>query len=236
MKRIIGLISVISGFLFWVSCNALHADELSYDALIASFHKSKTEAFEKAKAEGKYVFLMGGRSTCGNCRATVEAIHTGEVDQLIKESYVIWYIDWDAVKNSTNPNTEGKYYVDKALEEKIGSLPALFIIEPETENPIDFKWGKHEKAALSTFLDIEDRPVANEAIELSPNKTSIVDNTLFVSNNNANETITIYTLTGQFVSSFLKKETEQTFRTTGFPKGVLILSSSAGWSTKLMNK
>lgn len=218
------------------SGNALYADELSYEALIASFHHSKNEAFEKAKAEGRYIFLIGGRSTCPNCRATVEAAHSGEVNQLIQESYVVWYIDWDTVKNSNNPNVEGKNYVDKALEEGIKSLPALFIIEPETETVLYLKWGKHDKANLSSFLNVQNRPVANEITVLSPNKIYIAQNTLFISNNNLDERITIYTLTGQMVSSFLKKETDQTIDATAFPKGVLILTSSAGWSSKLVNK
>lgn len=239
MKAIIKLIPVLAGMLFILSGHPLHAERPTYDELIEAFYKKKAEAFERAKAEGKYVFLMAGRTTCSNCRGTLESIHTQAVQSILNDSYVIWYFDWETVKNGKT-DTEGKNYVDTALDMGITVLPALYIIKPETDTEPEtlckFAWGKHSEAKLTTFLDIENQPVANESITLSPNKLYISENTLFISNNNANETITIYTISGQVVNSFHKKNTDETLSVKTFPKGVLIIKSSAGWSSKFLNK
>lgn len=240
MKTIKGLFLAIAGLLL-LSSNMLHAEEPpveepSYDELIEPFYKSKSEAFEKAKAEGKYVFLMAGRNTCSSCYRTAAAILTEEVQAIIKESYIVWYIDWDYTKR--NHFAEGRIYYEAIVGRNEGkNLPATCIIDPEIpEEVLHFDFQQNTIALLISFLSIENRPVANETIALHSNKAYISENTLFISNENSNETITVYTMTGQVVSSFQKRETEKTVDTKAFPKGVLIIKSSAGWSAKLISK
>lgn len=245
MKTIKGLIPVIAGLLLLLSSCLLHAEGLpvedpSYKELIEPLLKSKIKAFEKAKAERKYVFLFAGNDGCGNCKEVAQLISKGETSLLLKESYVSWYIDWHSVKNNPDPNTEGKNYVDEARAQGIKYLPALFIIKPETETEpetiIKFEWGKHPEEKMIAFFDIENRPVSNETITFDSNKTYISENTLFISNNLLNETITVYTTSGQVVASFKKQNTDEMVNTTNFPKGILIIKSSSGWSSKLLNR
>jgi|GEM_PF-6767869 Highly conserved protein containing a thioredoxin domain len=234
MKKSKGLIAAIAGLLF-LSTNFLHAQESSYDELIEPFYQSKTEAFDKAKAEGKYIFLFAGRTTCSSCEASLKAIQSEEIQAIIEESYVLWYIDWDYTKRERY--SEGRFYYEAVANNlPPGNLPATYIIDPENpEEILSFNLQRNSIALLTDFLDIEDRPVANETIALPDNKVYISGNTLSISNNNANETIAVYTLTGQQVSSFQKNQAEGTWNAASFPKGVLIIKSSAGWSSKLMN-
>lgn len=243
MFRINRFALLIVGIFFLLPSFSLQAQELTYEELIESWIKSKDEAFEKAKAEGKYVLLFAGRTTCGSCKASLKAIKEGEdIQAIIKESYVLWYTDWDQMK--TNTQHEARAYFneynvaagkDTVLAKKI--LPGMFIIDPENpEKSVTLDFAVNTSEKLIAFLDISGRPVSNEIINVTPQQVYLASNTLTVSNNISNETITVYTITGQRITSFLKKGTDESKDATSFPKGVLIVSSSAGWSNKVLNR
>lgn len=241
MKTTIYSFTVLTAIFLLLSSSVLHAEippieEPTYDELLNDFHKSKADAFEQAKTEGKYVFLFAGRPTCASCKSALKAIQTVEVQSIIEDSYIPWYIDWDYTK--TNQLAEGRYYYEAVLDSIVGKiLPITYIIDPEhPEEIIAFDCARNKPALLLEFLDIADRPVSNETITVQANKTYITNNTLFISTNNSNETITVYSITGQIVASFQKKNTEETLNTKSFPKGVLIIKSSAGWTNKLINE
>mgnify|MGYP000880616297 CR=1 FL=1 len=234
MLRIKKLFPIIIGVLLLLSCNSsIEAYEVP-----TGWSNSQQEVFAKAKAEGKYIFLFGGRSTCPNCQKTLSNIADAEVQSIIEKNYVLWYIDWDSVKQSTNQNFEGKYYVNKALAAGIKFLPALYIIDPnDSENILRFESEYHDINTMKLFLTITGLPpVANEHINPTSNKVSFSANTLSISNDLANETITVYTVAGQTVSSLVKKGATETFDATSFPKGVLIIRSSEGWTAKALNR
>lgn len=200
--------------------------------------KSKDEAFNKAKQEGKLVFLLGGRAICGNCKAAVNFLNESSVLQpILEESYVLWYSNWDEM--SSNSDADAYSYAKEYLESGLtGYLPRMFIIDPENPEPsLVIVTGYHSESQLKTLLDMEGRPVANEKVAIeAETSVSIANNTLTISNNIANETIRVYTLAGAPVASFTKNETVKTADASSYPKGVLIISSSEGWTNKAVNK
>lgn len=200
------------------------------------WYYTKAEAFEAAKAEGKYVFLIGERPTCGNCQAVLGFIEEKAVQEIITESYILWRFDWDS--NKTNPESDAKDYIAEILANTTFKvLPALFIINPEIpEKCLTYAYGYHNVEKLTAFFDIEGRPVSNEEVPLAANNIFIDGNTLTISNATPDETITVYTIGGQKVATAVKKGTQMTINAGAYPKGVLIVSSSAGWSGKVLNK
>jgi thioredoxin-related protein len=62
---------------------------------------SKETAVSVAKAQRKYILLLGGRETCGNCqymKYTVCESTSPAIKDLIEQSFIPWYCDVD---NST---------------------------------------------------------------------------------------------------------------------------------------
>lgn len=118
---------------------------------------SQKEVFANAKAEDKYIFLFAGRSTCPNCQKTLININDTEIQSIIDDSYILWHIDWDSVKQSEDKETEGKFYVEEARTIGFKVLPAIFVIDPHNPEAIlKFESGLHSVDELKTFLNIED--------------------------------------------------------------------------------
>ncbi|MDD4515284.1 T9SS type A sorting domain-containing protein [Massilibacteroides sp.] len=236
MLQIKRLILFLFGFLFILSSQILHAEDKSYQDLIKLFNTSKTEVFKQAEAEGKYIFLFAGRIGCKKCIETLESINAESNKSILEKEYVLWYIDWDKVSNTTNLTIEGKNYVEEAKRKGIEDLPALFIINPyEPEESVSFVSGWNNEKEINTLLTSQGRPVSNEMIETTSVNISLSGNLLYISNNILCETVSIYTITGQKVTSFAK-ETTETVNAKILPKGILIIKSSAGWNTKILNK
>jgi trans-2-enoyl-CoA reductase len=57
---------------------------------------------------------------------------------------------------------------------------------------------------------------------------------LQISNQTNDEQISVYTLAGKQIASVRKKETTIQIDASSFPKGVLIVGSSAGWNSKII--
>lgn len=232
MSRIKIVVTGLTTLILFLFSNALQATD--------TWYSTKAEAFEKALSEGKYVFLFAERDGCGNCKE-VKRIMTEEEDvmKILEESYVVWDIKWD--KEAVKPNSEARIYINEVNKlEDFKTLPALFIIDPEKpEKSLNIGHGGQNIKKMIALIDIEGRPVtpvSNEKISIVSNKAYISGNNLYVSNTISNEKISVYTVSGQLVTSFIKNGTDATFNTSALSKGVLLLSSSEGWSQKILNR
>lgn len=86
---------------------------------------NRAEAFTSARAQGKMVFLLGGRPSCNNCtyiRETVVNATNPPLNQMMEECFVAWYCNCDANTNEQEPYEAG-----------LGgySLPLMCWIDPD---------------------------------------------------------------------------------------------------------
>jgi hypothetical protein len=92
---------------------------------------SKETAVSIAKAEGKYILLLGGRETCPNCQYMINTVFESTsppIKDLIEQSYIPWYCDVD---NSTE-------WQDYASGLGGFTLPLICIIDPnESDTYLD---------------------------------------------------------------------------------------------------
>ena len=186
------------------------------------WYKNKDEVFRLAKEQNKYIFKLVGKSTSPKSKKLLKQLYESSIAQLLIDNYILWYSD-DTQETQTLSG-----------DEDVKSLPYISIIYPETPDELlEEKWGIQEDEALEDMLKAY--TVSNEKILPNPAKVAIWGNTLFISNQTSNEQITIYSLTGQNVTSFYKNDFTASIDVSKFPKGVLIIRSSAGWSAKVIN-
>jgi hypothetical protein len=194
------------------------------------WHEDRNEAITLAKEQGKYVFLLYGRTTCGNCNAAKKYISEAPLNEIILENFILWFCDIDIPERRAQASDYREYYSESI------TLPLLCVINPDDPMPaLSYSTDKKNAEEIEAILNAN-LPTANEDIAIIPNKAYIANNILTISNFNMNEIIHIYTTTGQLLDSFDKKDNTVTRRIYSYPKGILFISSSLGWNLKVINQ
>ena len=193
--------------------------------------------FDFAKTQKKLIFKFVGTGTSNNTKEVLKLLESQPLSQILSDNYILWYKRYKdpAVTTSSDfftqdePDTEDT----ETPEEIIKTAPYIYIIDPEKPNEnIVSLWGLQDVETLKDWL--EDPFVSNENIDLSDNKVSLNNNILYISNNIDNETISIYSITGQQIDVIQKKEQSISVSASFFPNGFLIIHSSKGWSAKVV--
>lgn len=193
----------------------------------AIWHESKEEAFAIAKEQNKYVLLILGHNKCDNCNIMKAAlINRPELKEIVDKSYILWYCD-------TNKSDEGNVY-DQMYPSAF--IPLVCIIDPnDPMSPLHHSNGFISARNLKTLLE-DKQPTANKNISDATTQAYVSNNMLTVSNTFSDEVISIYSLNGQLVDLFPKKEYSITRVISSLPKGLLLISSSEKWARKILNK
>lgn len=193
---------------------------------------TKDYAFEQAQESGKQLFLFCWSPTCGICEDTRDSLFIEPFSGIIEKDYIIWYSNY----RESHLKAEAQSYIDE-IKNEAKLLPMLFIIDPENpEKSLRSGWGRKNKEELEVFLTGDDGSVSNEAINTASTQVYISNNTLTISNDISSETIRVFDISGQQIDTFIKKEIQLNQPVSNYPKGVLIIHSSAGWTTKVVNK
>ena len=130
----------------------------------------------------------------------------------MEDNYILWYISDDSEQN-------GK------------TLPCISIIDANNPDNNFSKWGYQDVESLENMLNTH--TVSNDVI-VSDKNIIIQGHVLLITNEFTDEKIQIYTLTGQLVTSVFKNDNMVQIDASRFPKGVLLVYSSTGWSTKII--
>ena len=206
------------------------------------WYEDTSVIFEMAKNQKKLILKFVGTGTSNNSKEMLKLLESSPLSQMLNDNYILWYkrhID-APVKTSSDvftqdvPDTEDNEDLDDAEipEEIIKTAPYIYIIDPEYPNVnIAEIWGLQD---VETLKDLLEDPVSNENINLSDNKVSLKNNTLYISNSTDSETISVYSIAGQRIDVFQKSEPSITVNASSFPNGVLIIHSSKGWSAKVI--
>ena len=186
-----------------------------------TWYEDKDDVFSLAKEQGKNIFKLVGRPTSPNSRSVMKQLTAEPLKELLDDNYILWYSSDDSDVQI------------RSLEEtpNLHTLPYISIIDPDAPNDIlDVVWGNAAVETLEEF--IKSNIVSNEIIT-SDNIVTVINNVLYISNQTNNEQIQVFTLTGQPIVSIRKNDYAIKIDASNFPKGVLIVHSSIGWSKKI---
>ena len=196
------------------------------DSSTLTWHTDKNEALSLAKAQKKCIFRLVGKGTSPNSHQLIHQLNETQLKALLDKNFILWYTDasdasFDFLKSS-----------DEEEEGLPQAFPFISIIHYEDPDvPCYQTCGPQEDEALEELL--KSYPAANEVI-LSDNKVTVIGNSLQIANQTNNEQIYVYAVTGQRLASVYKKDYTAAINTSTFPKGMLIVYSSTGWSTKVL--
>ena len=204
--------------------NLITVDLLSGSEL--TWYKDKSEVFTLAKAQNKFIFKLVGRGTSPNSQKVMQQLNEVPLKQLLENNYILWYSVYEPETTVGVELLSGK--------ETVLTLPYISIIYPEEpEIELASEGGYQDVETLEDLL--KTYTVSNEKI-LSENKVTFSDNTLRISNQTNNERIQVFTITGQRIASVSKNDYNATIDASYFPKGILIIHSSKGWSAKIVKQ
>ena len=186
------------------------------------WNESRDEVFELAKEQGKKILKLVGKATSPNSKKVMKQLTEEPLKQMLEDNFILWLCS-DITElplttyAPTPPNT----------------LPYISIINPdEPDDNLNETYGYQDVVALEEML--LPYAVSNEIVA-SDNKVFFSGNILQIANRFNNEQIQIYTLTGQRIASIRKNDYSVKINASHFPKGALIVYSSSGWSTKIIN-
>ena len=195
------------------------------------WYEDRDEAFALAKEEGKYVFLLYGSTVCPYCNTAKEHISKAPINKIIQDNFILWFCD------ATIPEKQAQGEAYKAYYENSIIYPLICVIDPNNPMPaLSYSTNRKNEAEILAILKAN-IPTANENVIEPFSKVYIVNNVLTISNEIVNEIISIYTISGQMLDSFDKKDNTMFTRNVGiYPKGILLVCSSNGWYVKVINQ
>jgi len=205
-------------------------DLLTIDLLANStltWYKNKEQVFNLAKVQNKYVFKLVGRGTSPNSQKLIKQLNLNSLKDLLGKNYILWYSSDVSEANLEVETLSGED------EEAVKTLPYISIIYPQApDKSLDEVWGyQDDDKALEEIL--KKYTVANEII-VPENKVSVLGKTLLIANQTVNEQIRIYSLSGQNIATIRKNDFTVHIDASSFPQGILVIHSSADWSTKVL--
>jgi len=189
-----------------------------------NWYESRNEVLKAAKEQGKHIFKLVGRATSPNSKKVITQLNESPLKEMLEENYILWQSSdgWEA-------NLDGE-----AGEEGAKTLPYITIINPdEPDILLEENWGAPDAATLEGML--KKYTVSNDKI-LTENKAFISGNVLHISNQTTNELIRIYSLDGKNITTIHKNDNTVSIDASQLPKGVFIIHSSNGWSSKVLKQ
>ena len=188
-----------------------------------TWHENKDKVFGLAKEQGKNIFKFVGRPTSPNSNNVMKQLTANPLKELLDDNFILWY-------SSDDSDVQIRALGD---EPNRHTLPYITIIDPDDPtNILDVMWGDMDVEQLEEFIK-SNTPVSNEIIS-SDNIVTVQDNLLYISNLTKDEHIQIFTLSGQQIAFTRKNDNSITIDASNFPRGVVVVHSSTGWSKKII--
>lgn len=225
MKRVKYIVFLF--IVLFVSGMSIQAQDLEiYEGM--TWYLKKSVALDSARSQGKQVFLVWGTTSCNLTINARKRVAKNELKAIVDEHYILWFAD--AVKYN-----RGSEEVSDYLLKLTGTVtfPAVCIIDLyNTKVAYGLSTGAQSEADLLAMLN---RYVNNDCIV--ENSEGVVGvhvsgSRLVVKSVNLNEMIRVYSLTGTLIDKFKKTDQEIIRNIFGYPKGVVIIASSSGWTRK----
>lgn len=228
MKTITGLkVLLIISLLICSGKKAGASDDFKLN--IEKWNKNKASVFKTAEEQNKYIFLLVGRETCGNCQKVVEHLSEEPLKSHNDQNYVLWY----SMRDDPASKSEVKIYTEE-YDKVADMLPFIYIIDPANPNEIVVsEWGYQDVTDLKKLLDVN--PMSNTSLDDLNTEAYLLHSKLVISNHISEEQINVFTIAGQFVASYNKRDLSVEIDASEFPSGTLVINSNKGWNMKVMN-
>jgi len=193
-------------------------DLLTNSAL--TWYKDKDKVLSLAKEQNKYIFKLVGKGTSPNSQRVIEYLNEESLKKIIEDNFILW---------ASSDISEVPIHYSLLTQP---NLPYITIIDPDKPDYIlDMAWGN---MAIETLKEILKSYIVSNEIITSNNQVFIRGDVLQISNQNNNEEIQVFTLTGQQIASVRKNDYSIQIDASYFPKGMFIVHSSVGWSKKIV--
>jgi hypothetical protein len=195
-----------------------------------TWYLKKSAAIDSARSQGKQVFLVWGKTTCVYTRGVRQKMGLYPIKSLVNENYILWFSD---VEIYSRFSPEVKDYLSD-LPSSV-TLPAICVFDM-----YDIKIGYGLQTGprlLDELFEMLSGYVSNEDIAEEKNilgNVYVSGNKLIIKSASANETISVFLITGSLVDMFHKSEYEITRDLTVYPKGIFVVNGSSGWSQKFV--
>jgi hypothetical protein len=220
-------------------------DSTTYNGM--NWYLKKSVAIKEAKAQKKNIFLLWGRETCPDCQWVKRKLSEAPLKDIIDKNYVLWF------SNSLEYRFDSEELIDYLFvlnDMSLRYIPHLSIIDfQDVKVTLGFMFGpdfslnnevinsykiaqyyKEMSALINNHVD-------NDIIYSGKNSdvsVFVADNNIIIKSKPIVETVSVYTLTGSLVDRFHKTEYEITRDLSKYPKGLLIVAGSSGWSQKIV--
>jgi hypothetical protein len=244
MSRIKIIISLFVVF-FAIATVVKAQDSTTYNGM--NWYLKKSVAIKEAKAQNKMIFLLWGRETCPDCQWVKRKLSEAPLKDIIDKNYVLWF------SNSLEYKFDSEELIDYLFVLNDVSprfIPHLSIIDfQDTKVTQGFMFGPdfylNDEAANSYKIaqyykemsELINNHVDNDIIYSGKNSdvsVFVADNNIIIKSKPLTEIISVYTLTGSLVDKFHKTEYEMTRDLSNYPKGILLVAGSSGWSRKVV--
>ena len=198
------------------------------DGLDINWYVDQDIVLGLAQEQHKNIFKFLGNGTSPNSQKMMKQIMEDPLKQILKENYILWYDDSDCgcdVFSSTTDESTGE----------VVNYPFPYIAIIDYKYPhyfLEELWGVQDEETLEEIL--KKHIVSNDKILPDKNIVNVFGDVLFISNNLNNEQIRVFTLSGQQIASIRKKDCTVKIDASSFPKGMLVVNSSSGWSKKIL--
>jgi hypothetical protein len=140
---------------------------------------------------------------------------------MLEDNYILWFT------TEVKETTASTYAEDSPVLH-----PYISIIYPDLwDTKLESSFGYQDAKALETI--IKKYTVSNETI-IADNQVTVSGNIIQITNRNSKEQIKIFSLSGQQVASIRKNGYTAQIDASSYPKGVLVVAGSSGWSKKII--
>ena len=186
-----------------------------------TWYGDEDDCFKLAKEQGKYIFKLVGKVTSPNTKKVLKHLNEEPLKSMLEDNYILWFT------TGVKETTASTYTEDSPVLH-----PYISIIYPDLWNTkLESSFGYKDAEELEAI--IMKYTVSNEAI-IADNQVTVAGNIIQITNRNNKEQIKIFSLSGQQVASIRKNDYSVRIDASAYPKGVLIVNSSSGWSKKII--
>lgn len=223
-KNVYAILSCFVMLFISLSVNAQNTAD--YEGLL--WYLDKKEAFDTATVQGKQVVLFWGTNTCGVCNRVKKNLATESVKTILNDHYILWFCD-AKVYGKNSPEVS-----DYLSELTYIPYPAICVIDTfDITVGYGLTTGEQSANKLKTTLT---RYVDNEQILRDDESIYVYASgeKLIIKNEIQKEVIHLYTISGALVDCFSKIEYEITKDISGYSKGIYLVTSTSGWTRKVV--
>ena len=211
------------------------------------WYLKKSVAIKAAQTQGKQIFLLWGAEWCPDCKWVKQKLSEPPLNSIINEKYVLWFSDNDTYKYDSEEvgvyltflkDVPRKYFpVNCIIDTSDLTVANRFMFGPDFSLNNTAIYSYEINLYYKELTAMLNGNVGNDIFSNENDSDVIIfvaDNNIIIKSKPLAEIISVFTLTGSLVDRFQKTENEIKRDLSKYPKGILIVAGSSGWSKKVV--